>query len=102
MDRAKEYILQNIHEQISLVTVADYLGIHPSYLSKIFRMATGETFTDFVAAVKMGEAERLLTSSNMRIYEISELLKYNDPGYFIKLFRKVYGVSPNEYRQLEI
>ena len=102
MDRAKEYILQNIHEQISLVTVADYLGIHPSYLSKIFRMATGETFTDFVAAVKMGEAERLLKSSNLHIYEISGLLKFNDPGYFIKLFRKVYGVSPNEYRQLEI
>ena len=101
VSRAKEYICKNVHEQISLVSVADYLEIHPSYLSKIFKMITGETFTDYLTTVKMSEAERLLKTTNMRVYEISELLKYNDPGYFIKLFRKVFGVSPNEYRQLQ-
>lgn len=102
IDRAKEYINQNIYEQISLVSVADYLNIHPSYLSKIFKLITGENFTDYVRSIKMGEAERLLRTTKMKVYEISELLKYNDSGYFIKLFRKEYGVSPNEYRQLQL
>ena len=100
VDRAVKYIEQNLHEQISLVDAADRLRIHPSYLSKIFKSVTDKSFTDYVSQAKMEEAKRLLQTTAMRVYEISELLDYHDPGYFIKLFKKVYGVSPGEYRQL--
>ena len=95
-----EYIMQNLHKPISLVDAADCLRIHPSYLSKIFKGVTDQSFTEYVSNAKMKEAKRLLQTTTMRVYEISELLSYQDPGYFIKLFKKVYGVSPGEYRQL--
>lgn len=100
VERAMEYIMQNLHKPISLVDAADCLRIHPSYLSKIFKGVTDQSFTEYVSNAKMKEAKRLLQTTTMRVYEISELLSYHDPGYFIKLFKKVYGVSPGEYRQL--
>ena len=100
VERAMEYIMQNLHKPISLVDAADCLHIHPSYLSKIFKGVTEKSFTEYVSNAKMKEAKRLLQTTTMRVYEISELLSYHDPGYFIKLFKKVYGVSPGEFRQL--
>ncbi len=100
VSKVLQYVSDNIYEQISLGSAADFLNVHPNYLSKIIKDSVGETFTDYVIKEKMKEAKRLLKTSNLRVYAISDMLKYNDSGYFIKLFRKIYGTSPNEYRQL--
>lgn len=102
VNKALEYINSNVYSYISLVGAAEYLNIHPNYLSKVFKNAVGESFTDYVIKIKMNEAKKLLKTSNNKIYEIAEELKYNDTGYFIKLFKKIFGISPNEYRQLQV
>jgi two-component system, response regulator YesN len=101
-NKALEYINTNIYSYISLVSAAEYLNIHPNYLSKIFKNAVGESFTDYVIKAKMNEAKKILKTSSCKVYEVAETLKYNDTGYFIKLFKKVFGISPNEYRQLQV
>lgn len=99
IQKAKRYIQDVIYESFSLVDVAEYLGIHPNYLSKIFKQAEGISFTDYVCDCKMKEAKRLLTESNDKIRVIAEKLHYYDPGYFIRIFKKYYGISPNQFRQ---
>ncbi|NSW90700.1 MAG: response regulator [Firmicutes bacterium] len=97
---AIEYISKNIYNDITLMKVADYLMIHPNYLSKIFKQETGEPFVEYVIKVKMSEAKLLLRNSNNKVYEIANMLSYKDVGHFARTFKKFFGVSPTEYRQL--
>ncbi len=99
VQRAKRYIQEMVYESFSLVNVAEYLGIHPNYLSKVFKQTEGIAFTDYACDCKMQEAKRLLLETNLKIYAIAEKLHYYDTGYFIRIFKKYYGVSPNQFRQ---
>lgn len=99
VQRAKRFIQDRVYESFSLVDVAEYLNIHPNYLSKVFKQSEGIPFTDYVCDCKMKEAKRMLQETNLKIYTIAGKLHYYDTGYFIRIFKKYYGVSPNQFRQ---
>ncbi len=100
VNKGLRYIKESVYEDVSLVTIAERLQIHPNYLSKIFKQVTDESFTDHVIRYKMNEAKKLLKSTNDKVYEISDKLGYKDVAHFTKLFKKHFGISPTEYRQL--
>ena len=100
VNKAIEYINKNLYNDITLVKVADYLTTHPNYLSKIFRRETGESFVEYVIKAKMNEAKILLKNGNNKVYEIANMLNYKDVGHFARTFKRIFGVSPSEYRQL--
>ena len=85
---------------VTLVSVAERLQIHPSYLSKIFKQETGESFSEHLIKNKMNSAKHLLKTTNQKVYEIANNLGYKDVAHFTKLFKKTFGVSPTEYRNL--
>lgn len=85
---------------VTLVSVAERLQIHPSYLSKIFRQETGESFSEHLIKNKMNSARHLLKTTNQKVYEVANSIGYKDVAHFTKLFKKFYGVSPTEYRNL--
>jgi two-component system response regulator YesN len=60
----------------------------------------GETFINYVVNLKMNEAKKLLKNSSFKIYEISEKLGYKDVNYFSKNFKRIFNVTPSEYREL--
>lgn len=94
---AKEYIHQNRFQKISLNEVASALEITPGYLSRIFKKVAQKSFSDYVAEQKIEEAKLLLLKDNNRIYEVSDMLGYEDPYYFSKVFKKVTHMTPSEY-----
>jgi two-component system response regulator YesN len=98
--QAIHYINTNVYNGISLAKVAEHLGIHPNYLSKIFSQETGESFIDYSIKIKLQEAKLLLRNTNNKVYQIADQLHYKDVGHFTRVFKKTYGVSPTEYRQL--
>jgi len=100
VNKALRYIKDNIYDNISLVTIAEKLQIHPNYLSKIFKSETSEPFISHLIKCKMVEAKKLLRVTNFKVYEIADKLSYKDVAHFTRLFKKNYGVSPTEYRQL--
>lgn len=100
VDKAVKFVQDNIYDSISLVIVADKLQIHPNYLSKIFKNETKTPFTTFVIETKMKEAKKLLKDTNLKVYEIADKMSYKDVAHFTRLFKKSFGVSPTEYRQL--
>ncbi|MNI68453.1 HTH-type transcriptional activator Btr [compost metagenome] len=62
-------------------------------------MKTGETITDLIISLRMEEAKRLLVSElALKTYEVGERVGYADPAYFNKVFKKVVGITPKEYR----
>ncbi|MEK5255972.1 response regulator [Paenibacillus sp. FSL F4-0125] len=95
--KVQEYIAQN-PGTASLQTISSSVYLNPSYLSKIYKLETGEGINEYTLRVRMEKAITLLEQSPEKIYEISSLLGYQKPSYFIHLFKKHYGITPQEYR----
>lgn len=94
---AKKYILLNLDQKITLEDVAERLFLNSSYFSRLFKKETGENFTEYVTRVKMEKAKELLNESDKTIDVISQMLGYDNKGYFVKLFKNHYGVPPRRF-----
>lgn len=97
--KAVDYIICNLHSRILLNDVASYLKISPSYLSRLFRQETGETFSEYVNRLKIEEASSLLLYTECSDSEISNMLSYSSQSYFIKIFHKYTGSTPKKYKK---
>lgn len=95
--KVQEYVQANLGEA-SLQSIAAHVYLNPSYLSKMYKMETGEGISDFLFRLKMEQAIHKLTQTNEKIYEIATSLGYAKTSYFIKLFKDKYGMTPQEYR----
>ncbi|MFC4598370.1 response regulator transcription factor [Cohnella hongkongensis] len=99
---AQKYVLSHLSHDISVQSIADHLRMHPSYLSRLYKLETGENISDYITKLKLEKSVMLLKTSTKKIYEISEEIGYHNPHYFIKLFRKYYGTTPQEYRNSQM
>lgn len=97
---AREYILQNYSRQLTLEEVAGHVGFSAVYFSTMFKKLTGQSFADYLTEVRLSEAKRMLKEDGRSILEISEAVGYSDNKYFRKLFKKVTGMKPSDYRKL--
>ncbi|WP_058302334.1 response regulator transcription factor [Gorillibacterium timonense] len=99
IETVKSYIFDHYIEELELNRLAEIVYLTPSYLSKLFKMKTGETITDLIISLRIDEAKRLLVSElALKTYEVGERVGYSDPAYFNKVFKKVVGITPKEYR----
>jgi two-component system response regulator YesN len=98
INHIKQYIDQNYTDNITLNTLAEKFYVNSSYVSRLFKEELGENFIDYLTGKRMEEAMRLLLSTEMHVYEISEKIGYGNPKYFSQLFKKYTGMSPREYR----
>lgn len=92
------YLYQHIYENLTLSQIAEEFDFSKSYLNLIFQRYTQRAPMDFFIHLKMQEACKLLRSTNLCIYQVGQCLGYQDQYYFSRLFRKVIGVSPKEYK----
>lgn len=98
--KAKEYIGEHFgSSDISLNTVASYVGFSPNHFSTVFSQNTGETFIGYLTRVRMEQARQLLLSTDLPSGEIAFRTGYSDTNYFRYLFKKHYGQSPRELKQ---
>ena len=96
----KKHVRQNLHDpdKLTLLSISEMLFFNPSYLSRLFKQITGETLTDYISGCRMAAAKKMLTDSDAKIAEIAEAVGYGIPANFTRIFRKIVGQSPNEYR----
>lgn len=90
----------NLHffEKITLNDVADRFGKHPSYISNKINMETGLSFSNNLNEIRIAESKRLLTDSQKSINEIAIAVGFDYQNHFSKVFKKITGVTPSEYR----
>ena len=99
ISRAKEFIRENYADSgISLHMVAAEVGFSPNHFSTVFSQETGQTFVEYLTAVRIEAAKHLLIKGNSRMSDIAFDVGYQDSHYFSYLFKKHVGVSPREYR----
>jgi len=96
--RAKEYIQQNQGEDISLGQVAKAVNTSTFYFCKLFKKATGVNFTEYVSRVRIEKAKNLLLNPNLRVSEIAYEVGFQSLTHFNRVFKKIIGQSPTDYR----
>jgi two-component system response regulator YesN len=97
IQKVQEYASSNL-DTASLQTIAEHVYLNPSYLSKVYKLETGEGISDYLSRLKMEKAAHMLRSSPNKIYEIAAMVGYQKTSYFIKVFKERYGVTPQEFK----
>ena len=99
LDKALAFIHDHFHLDLSLDDVAGHVGMGTSYFSTYFKQETGQSFVEYLTALRLEKAKQLMQDPNLRLYEIAGKVGYNDVKYFSRVFKKATGVTPAEYRQ---
>jgi AraC-like DNA-binding protein len=94
-----EYIHRNLTADLTLEGLARVAGLHPVYLSRVFKKATGRPPAKYVTAVRMNYASDQLRLTDKRIGEIGAESGFDDPYHFSRVFKQFVGVAPRIYRQ---
>jgi AraC-like DNA-binding protein len=96
--RAKEFIVENQAEDLSLGQVAKAVNTSTFHFCKMFKKATGLNFTEYVSRVRVEKARNLLLNPNLRISEIAYEVGFQSLTHFNRVFKKITGQSPTDYR----
>lgn len=96
--RARQFIAEHQTEDIALGDVARAVHASTFHFCKMFKKATGMTFTEYLSLVRVGKAKKFLANPQMRISEIAFEVGFNSLTHFNRVFRKFAGKSPTDYR----
>ncbi|NBD27384.1 response regulator [Paenibacillus glycinis] len=98
MKKAVSYIHENYHRDLNMATVSNHVSLNYSYFSQTFKEFTGESFVVYLKRVRIRQAKALLEETDVRIYEISERVGFENAKQFNRVFRELEGISAMEYR----
>lgn len=99
IEMCKSYMAEYYMEELSLEAIARKFHFNPSYFSNYFKNHTNVNFCEYLNRIRMQNAKRMLLGTNNKVYEISKMVGYQDPKYFNRLFKKEFGVTPDEFRR---
>lgn len=100
LENVMEYVNSNyMDDSLCLFTVASEFDLTEKYLSQFFKERTGENFSAYVEKVRMQRTIELLDEEELSITDIARQVGYNNNNTFYKAFKRIYGVSPSEYRR---
>lgn len=98
MLRAVYYIKLHYAEDLALPDVARYANVNPNYLSGAFQREMGVSLREYITGGRMEVAKALLAEGELRVSDVAERVEVHDVKYFSRLFKKVVGMTPGEYR----
>lgn len=93
------YMEKNYDKDLKLETFAKLFNYNSNYLGKIFRKEIGDSFNNILDNIRITNAKRLLTNTDLKVYQISERVGYSNIDYFYLKFKKYVGISPKEYKK---
>ncbi|QHW31055.1 response regulator [Paenibacillus rhizovicinus] len=100
IEEIKVILDREFDKNFELERLADTIGMNASYISRLFKHKTSMTITDYLIQTRIDKAKQFLTDHpHLKNYEISHLVGYSDPVYFNKLFKKIVGVTPKDYKE---
>ena len=103
INQIKKYILKNIsNPDLSLKSVAQHFYLNSSYLSRFFKEKTNENFGEYITKTKMEITLKMLENPNIKAYEISKKIGFDDPNYFSNWFKKYNGQSIKDYKRIMV
>lgn len=98
VSKVKKYVGENYNKDIGMDDVAKETNLSYHYFSKFFKESTGKSFVEYLTELRVEKSKEFLGSTNYSIKEICYKIGYSDPNYYCKIFKKVTGMTPTEYR----
>lgn len=99
IDRAIHYIHEHILLPLTLSKISREINVHPNYLSTLFHKIVGIPLKEYINRKKIDESTYFLKYTDSSILDIALLFHYCNQSYYTALFRRYYGMTPNQYRQ---
>lgn len=93
-----EYISEHLAE-VNLTSISEHFHMNTNYVSQYFKKHQGVTFTDYINRLRIEKAKELLMTTEHTAMEIGKLVGFNNANAFIRMFKKLEGTTPNEYRK---
>ncbi|MCD9022453.1 response regulator transcription factor [Cohnella silvisoli] len=97
--KINQYIVRNLNGDNSLIRLGEYVNLNPSYLSRLYKEATGKALSDYIAEIRIQAAVRLLRDKELKIGEIATEIGYQSSLAFYRFFKNKMNMTPQEYRQ---
>lgn len=97
--KAIKCIKDDYYNDVNIKDVAEKLYITESYLSRLFKKETSYTFVDYLTRYRCKKAIQLLKDENIKIYQVAELVGFNDSRYFSSIFKKYVGITPTQLKE---
>lgn len=94
------YLELHYKNDISLDELADEFHVSQNYVTRLLKRYTGKSFSENVLRIRMNKAVELITSTDYSISRVGDPVGYHDTSYFIQVFKKQMGVTPNDYKRL--
>lgn len=98
VNKALDYMHENYCRKMTLTEVAENTYVSQWHLSKLLNRHTGQSFSELVNSIRIEEAKKLLTDPSLRIGDVAEQVGFLDMAHFSRVFKKITGMSANEYR----
>ncbi|MFV0399660.1 MAG: helix-turn-helix domain-containing protein [Oscillospiraceae bacterium] len=98
VNKAVHFIEENYSNKLSLATLAEEIHVSETYLSSLFKKSTGMSPIQYITSIRINRAIDLLQNSAMKINDIAAIVGYPDQTYFTKVFKRVTGKNPTDYR----
>lgn len=99
VETVKRIIAENITTEISRDELAGQVFMSPDYLTKLFKKETGMSLSEYITAKRIALARQLLETTELSIVEISRRAGFSYSSYFVRIFKKKTGITPQQYRQ---
>lgn len=99
ISKVKRYIDENFQNQVTLEQTASRFYISKEHLSKVFKVAYGEGFIEYLNAVRLEKAKQLIIEKGIPIKEVGYLVGYIEQAHFYKKFKRYFGMTPGEMRE---
>jgi AraC-like DNA-binding protein len=96
----EKYVQENYTRDVGLEQIAAEMGVSFKYVSRVFKDKMGMNLTDYINQVRMAKAKELLQNTDLRVNDIAERVGIPSRTTFLRVFKKVEGIAPNEYRSL--
>lgn len=97
--KVKRRIHENLADDLTVASLAEQYYVTPNYLSRLFKRVTGEGCNEYIVRKRIEQAKSLLSTTTLKVGEISIMVGYHDMNYFSLAFKKHIGVSPVRYRE---
>lgn len=99
MEMISDYIRKHYMFELSMQDLARSMNYSEAYFCKLFKQFFGQNFTSYLTDYRVREAKKMLEEPTVNVKEVGKAVGYGDPNYFAKVFKRMTGQSPTEYRQ---